>query len=146
MYHIGLMLKRMGEHKLNFVRVYGETIELDTYPIPGKDFFSKRTTKNQSADPELEAVSLHNLIRKPGNKYSDEIQQYDALFEHSENKRMPAKERNYAKLISKASIEEMRKYDVLLCTTAVGANPKLVSATDISQVSVKVFRLFEKIY
>ncbi|XP_060594499.1 regulator of nonsense transcripts 1-like [Ruditapes philippinarum] len=49
---------------------------------------------------------------------------------------MPTKEKEYVKLIAKASIEEMQKYDVLLCTTAVGANPKLIKASDVSQIII----------
>jgi hypothetical protein len=125
----------MGEHRPKFVRVYGQTIECDTHQIPGRGFLSKRSIKNQSADPSLEAVSLHKLIRQPGNTYSDRIRALDALFAKNENRRMPTKEKEYVKLIAKASIEEMQKYDVLLCTTAVGANPKLIKASDVSQVS-----------
>ncbi|XP_045159234.2 helicase with zinc finger domain 2-like [Mercenaria mercenaria] len=130
------MLNRMGEHRPKFVRVYGRTIETEKFPIPGKNFVTKRSTKNQAADPELESVSLHHLIRKPENTFSERIKEFDKLFAVNKNKPMPIKEKEYAKLIAKASIEEMKKYDVILCTTAVGTNPKLLRATDISQIIV----------
>ncbi|XP_060566271.1 helicase with zinc finger domain 2-like isoform X2 [Ruditapes philippinarum] len=130
------MLTRMGEHRPKFVRIYGQTIESDVHPIPGKWFLSKRSAKTQSADPALEAVSLHNLIRQHGNKYADKIREYETIFERNDKKRIPAKERRYIKLIARASIEEMKDYDVLLCTTAVGANPKLIKASNVSQIII----------
>ena len=42
----------------------------------------------------------------------------------------------YKKLIKDASVHELRKYDVILCTCAVSASPRLIAGANVSQIIV----------
>jgi hypothetical protein len=129
------MLKRMGNHRPNFVRVYGRSIETIDFPVPGRTFQSKKSTRAQRTSPGLYQIALHHLIREKGKKHADEINKYDKMFKVANYKPMPLQVKKYVHLIREASIEEIRKHDVILCTTAVGSNPKVLSAASVYQVS-----------
>jgi len=125
----------MGNYTPKFVRVYGRSIEALDFPIPGRTFLSKKSTRNQLADHELKEVALHHLIRKKGKKHAEEITALDAKFKANGYKPDP-KVSHYVHMIRQASIDEIRKHDVILCTTAVGSNPKVLEATSVYQVIV----------
>ena len=42
----------------------------------------------------------------------------------------------YKKLIKDASVDELRKYDVILCTCAASASPRLIAGANISQIVI----------
>lgn len=126
----------MGNFRPNFVRVYGRSIETIDFPVPGRTFQSRRSTKTQRACPALYPVSLHHLIRQRGKKYAEEINKMDELFKINKYCPMPAEVKKYVHLVREASIDEIRKHDVILCTTAVGSNPKILSATSVYQVHI----------
>ncbi|XP_053391000.1 helicase with zinc finger domain 2-like isoform X2 [Mercenaria mercenaria] len=130
------MLNRMGKHCPKFVRVYGRSIEAIDFPIPGRTFQSKRSTRSQETPKAVYPVALHHLIRKDGRKYAKQIKELDQLFKDNAYKPMPIEVKKYVHLVREASIDEIRKYDVILCTTAVGSNPKVLQATDVHQVIV----------
>ena len=58
----------------------------------------------------------------------------DRFFKKNNYAPMPEQTRQYVHLIREASIDEIRKHDVILCTTAVGSNPKVLEATSVHQV------------
>lgn len=128
------MLSRMGKLCPNIIRVYGRSIESIDFPIPGRTFLSKRSTRNQTADKSLKSVTLHHLIRRKGNKHAKDINEFDNLFRDSNYALQPDNVRKYLHFVREASIEEIRKYDVIICTTAVGSNPKVLKATNVHQV------------
>ncbi|XP_053394362.1 helicase with zinc finger domain 2-like isoform X2 [Mercenaria mercenaria] len=130
------MLQRMEHYKPNFIRVYGRSIEAIDFPIPGRTFLSKRSTRSSHTDPDLKSVALHHLIREKGKKYAEEIKARDKFFKEHNYEPMPELVKEYVHTIREASIDEIRKYDVILCTTAVGANPKVLEATNVYQVIV----------
>ncbi|XP_045159228.1 helicase with zinc finger domain 2-like isoform X2 [Mercenaria mercenaria] len=130
------MYYRMGNYCPDFVRVYGRSIEALDFPIPGRTFLSKRSTRNQKTSPVLYPVALHHLIRQKGKKYAEEINAYDKLFKANNYEPMPEKVAAYVRIVREASIDEIRKHDVILCTTAVGSNPKVLKATSVHQVIV----------
>lgn len=129
------MHHRMGKYKPKFVRVYGRSIEAMDFPIPGRTFLSKKSTRNLRADEDLKDVSLHHLIRQKGKKNADDIKALDKMFKDCDYMPMPDKVKEYVHLIREASIDEIRRHDVILCTTAVGSNPKVLEATKVHQVS-----------
>lgn len=135
------MLNRMGKFTPNFLRVYGRSIEAMDFPIPGRTFISKRSTHNLRADTELKSVSLHHIIREKGKKYAEKITAYDRMFKDSDYAPMPDKVKEYVHLVREASIDEIRKWDVILCTTAVGSNPKVLQATSVHQVGYWKFEI-----
>ncbi|XP_053394348.1 helicase with zinc finger domain 2-like [Mercenaria mercenaria] len=130
------MLNRMGNLRPNFVRVYGRSIEAIDFPIPGRTFQSKRSTRNQRTAPVLYQVALHHLIRQKGKKHAEEINKMDKMFKDTKYAPMPQQVKKYVHLVREASIDEIRKHDVILCTTAVGSNPKVLSAASVYQVIV----------
>ena len=86
------------------------------------------------ADEKLRSVSLHHLIRVKGEKLAEEITAMDRMFAATNYAPDPTNVKRYVHLIREASIEMIRKYDVILCTTAVGSNPKVLEASNIFQV------------
>ncbi|KAH3699068.1 hypothetical protein DPMN_074022 [Dreissena polymorpha] len=130
------MLNRMGNYKPNFIRVYGRSIEAMDFPIPGRTFVSKKSTRTLKPDAILKSVTLHHLIREKGKKYAEEIKAMDQFFKKNNYAPMPKEVSRYVHLIREASIDEIRKHDVILCTTAVGSNPKVLEATSVHQVIV----------
>ncbi|XP_052774255.1 helicase with zinc finger domain 2-like isoform X2 [Mya arenaria] len=130
------MLKKMRNYKPDFVRVYGRSIEAIDFPIPGRTFLSKKSTRTLHADPDLKSVALHNLIREKGKPYAEEIKALDKYFASTNYAPDPVKVPKYVHLIREASIAEIRSHDVILCTTAVGSNPKVLEATQVHQVIV----------
>ena len=125
---------RMGEYKPNFVRVYGRSIEAMEFPIPGRTFISKKSTRSLCGDIDLKDVSLHHLIRQKGKKHAEDIVAYDKMFKDADYMPMPEEVKRYVHIVREASIDEIRKHDVILCTTAVGSNPKVLEATKVHQV------------
>ena len=128
------MIKRLGELCPNIVRVYGRSIEAVDFPIPGRSFLSKRSTHNAKADDELQSVALHHLIRQKGKPYAEEINSFDKQFKQTNYAPDIEKVRRYLRVIREASIAEIKKHEVILCTTAVASNPKLRDGSSIFQV------------
>ena len=136
------MLKRMEHYTPNFIRVYGRSIEALDFPIPGRTFLSKRSTRSNHTNEELRCVALHHLIREKGKKYAEEIRAKDKFFMENNYEPMPEIVKQYVHTVREASIDEIRKYDVILCTTAVGANPKVLEATNVYQVILQIYSKF----
>jgi len=81
----------------------------------------------------------HFLIRQPNKPHSETIQHFDHLFDM--NRRTPENVtddqlREYQKLILKASIEELKNYDVVLCTCSASSSKRIVSGTNIAQIII----------
>lgn len=134
-FSLGFMLQRMGNLKPDFVRVYGRSIETLEFPVPGRTFQSKKTIRTQSTPHRLKEVALHHLIRDPTkSKHAKGILQFGKLFKDNNYKPMPLEVKKYVHLVREASIDEIRKHDVILCTTAVGSNPKVLQVTSVQQV------------
>ncbi|XP_062574953.1 helicase with zinc finger domain 2-like [Saccostrea cucullata] len=120
----------------NIVRMYGSSIENTVFPIPGREYINKTSKTDNRPDPDLADVSLHNVIRKDGKPYARELKQLDKLFQINPEGVDPEKIIKYMKILSKATQEELKHYDVIFCTTSVATNPKLLKATQ-----GKVFQL-----
>ena len=131
---VGWMIKRLGQLCPKIVRVYGRSIEAVDFPIPGKSFLSKKSTHNAKPDDELRSVALHHLIRKKGKPNAEIIKAFDQNFKKKNYEADPEAVKKYLKMIREASVDELKKHEVILCTTAVGSNPKIRDGTDIFQV------------
>ena len=131
---VGWMIQRLGQLCPKVVRVYGRSIEAVDFPIPGKSFLSKRSTHNAKADEELQSVALHHLIRQKGKPSAEQINAFDRKFQKTKYEPDPVAVKQYLKLLRDASIEELKKHEVILCTTAVASNPKIREGSNIFQV------------
>lgn len=134
----GLLLRRLGPLCPKFVRVYGRTIEALDFPVPGRTFTYKKT-KDLKVDEQLKEVALHHVIRKKDKPFAERLKFYDDSFAAKgyqiDSPDMFEDIRKYLGLIRDASIEEIKENDVILCTTAVGSNPKVLEGANVHQVS-----------
>jgi len=134
---IGQLLTRLQDLCPRIVRVYGEMQENLDFPMP-RDLV-KRSRQKQKTNTLLERVSLHFLIRQEGKPYSQQIRNFDQLF--ARNQQSPenvtnAQLENYRKLILKASTEELKKYDIVLCTCSGSNSKRIVRGTNIAQIII----------
>ncbi|KAK3577501.1 hypothetical protein CHS0354_026455 [Potamilus streckersoni] len=128
--------KKLGDKCPRIARLYGRSIEALEYPIPGADFISKRSMRYLRADDNLHDISVHHLIRQSGKPFAEQIQEFDRSF--SRPNYIPCFEEvsNYTKLINKATIEELKHHEVIMCTTGVATSPKLLHGTNIYQLII----------
>lgn len=134
------MHTQMGKYTPNFVRVYGRSIAAMDFPIPGR----KKGNHNTRPDLRLKDVSLHQIIRQKGKIHSKEITAFDKEFMESSNTPLPQRMKEYTHLIHEASLDEIRKSDVILCTTTVAASPRVLRSANVHQV--RIFTAFLKDY
>lgn len=121
------MKKRFQDCCPKIVRWYGSSIENQDFPVPGK-VFPRIRGEHAKSDKGLREISMHVLIRKPENKYSEKIASYDRKMDTGT---LDSTDINrYNKLVTKAAVEEAKKYDVIFCTTSLATNPKVIKATD----------------
>ncbi|XP_062574957.1 helicase with zinc finger domain 2-like isoform X1 [Saccostrea cucullata] len=123
------MLKKLGENSPKMVRMYGSSLESIVFPMPGRDYTSKTSCKDNRPDLQLEDISLHNLIRMEGKPNAEELRNYDNMFRNNPSFSDQGEIYNYKKLLSKACQEELKHYDVIFCTTAVATNARFLKAT-----------------
>ncbi|XP_061168135.1 helicase with zinc finger domain 2-like [Saccostrea echinata] len=114
------------------VRMYGSSIESTVFPVPGRDYINQSSCKDNRPDSDLVEVSLHNLIRKKDKPFAEKIKQFDKLFKENPNGIYfdPELVNEYRKVLSDATQEELKHYDVIFCTTAVATNQKFLKATE----------------
>lgn len=122
------MKRRLGDNCPQMVRWYGSSIEDQEFPIPGKTPPNTRGERAK-ADENLRGVSMHILIRQLGKPYQEEISAYDRQFKQHPDGVDYKVVTKYRSIISKAVIEEVKRYDVVFCTTAMATNPKLLKGT-----------------
>ena len=132
----GWIRKNIPKLSPNMVRMYGSSLENTIFPMPNRDYINQSSCKDNRPDSELAEISLHNLIRQKDRPYAEEITVFDEKFKASPDEVSPEDIMNYKKVVSKAGQEELQKYDVIFCTTAVATNPKFLRAT-----KGKVFQL-----
>ncbi|KAL3868508.1 hypothetical protein ACJMK2_041309 [Sinanodonta woodiana] len=130
------MINRLQEHCPNIVRMYGRSIEAVDFPIPGKTFLSKRSMRDSRAAEDLTHISLHHLIREKSKQFAEEINAFDKRFQLPDYIPDHKEVQKYVHLLRVATVEELKKHDVILCTTAVASNAKLLEGTDIFQIMI----------
>ena len=114
-----LRLTRGTKSKLKIARLYGRSIETLDFPVPGRDSSTRHMTRESKTDENLKDISIHHLIRQPGKKFADKINE-STLVDTEEIKA-------YIQLVQEATIEELSHYDVIFCTTAMATNVKLLT-------------------
>ncbi|KAK3609926.1 hypothetical protein CHS0354_036695 [Potamilus streckersoni] len=130
------MIDKLQEHCPNIVRMYGRSIEAVEFPIPGKTFLSKRSMREAKAAEDIADISLHHLIRKKGKKYAEEINAMDKKFRQPGYILDYREVKKYIHILRLATVDELKKHDVILCTTAVASNAKFLEGTDIYQIII----------
>lgn len=144
---VGLLRKFLGEEdhqSVSMVRVYSDMLEKQEFPIP-RDATQISVQKGgrrydvTSRNEDDRDIALHHLIRRPNNEHAARIAQYDRLFRKNAATPEEVDEGDvdaYLKLVTKASIEELQKYDVIFCTCAASASKKMKSGANIRQIIV----------
>ncbi|XP_067677519.1 3'-5' exoribonuclease HELZ2-like [Haliotis asinina] len=129
------LMQKLGHQCPRILRMYGKTIKNQDFPIPKRDFISKRSTRGLKSDPDLRKITLHFVIRQKGKPYAEKIKEYDAKFAADpKGRNICMKEiRRYNHLVGKAEEEELRICDVILCTCGVSGSTKLTKPTRIFQ-------------
>ncbi|XP_056018045.1 helicase with zinc finger domain 2-like isoform X4 [Ostrea edulis] len=127
------ILKKFTDLAPDMIRLYGNSLEMKDYPIPGKHFSVSASSNENRPDPQLKDISVHNLIRQEGSLHASEIKDFDEKFEVFRNnkgyKPTIANIRRYKHITSEAAQEELKKHDVIFCTTAVTTSPRFIKAT-----------------
>ena len=113
-----LRLTRGTKSKLKIARLYGSSIERLDFPVPGRDYSTRRMTRESKTDENLKGISIHHLIRQPGKILADQFNE-STLVDIKEIKA-------YMQLVQEATIEELSHYDVIFCTTAMATNVKVL--------------------
>lgn len=113
------------------VRLYGNSLEDKDYPIPGKHF--TMTSRESRPDPVLKDISVHHLIRQEGSLHASEINDFDdkfSLFRKDKSYWPTIRDiRRYKHITSEAAQEELKKHDIIFCTTAVTTSPRFIKGT-----------------
>jgi len=128
---------KLGHLCPKVVRVYSEMQQNLDFPIP-RDLL-KPNKQRQKKEKLLEGISLHFLIRHRGKPYSEKIQYFDQLFRMNEDTPENVTDdqlKEYRQVIKKASIEELKGYDIVLCTCSGSSSKRLVQGTNIAQIII----------
>ncbi|KAK7490439.1 hypothetical protein BaRGS_00018225 [Batillaria attramentaria] len=130
-----LLKERLGSECPKIVRMYGSAIESKDYPVPRGNLRSTRGMRDLKSDPALQDVTLHHIIRESGKPYAEKLAEFENFFQkcrlNPELYSVDSKGvKMYRKLLHKASVEELRNYEVVLTTCAVGGNRRLVEGTE----------------
>ncbi|XP_046355461.2 helicase with zinc finger domain 2-like [Haliotis rufescens] len=131
-----LLIKRLGNICPKIIRVYGQNIVSQDYPVPKRNFLSRKSLHGLKSDQKLRQISLHHMIRQQGKPYAKEINFFDSFFQKNHKYVTSDNIKYYSKLIFKASCEELEKCDVILSTCAVGGNMKVITSTNVFQVII----------
>ncbi|CAH1274496.1 HELZ2 [Branchiostoma lanceolatum] len=130
---IGYMKKIKGDLKI--VRMYSDMLEKEEFPIPNRPVHPNKCKreKDSKITSEHDDVSLHHLIRKPGNPYAEAIRAFETQF-RDPNYTLTEKDiTDYKVQIMQAKVHELRQKHVILCTCTAAASPKMGMATNIEE-------------
>ncbi|XP_070570217.1 3'-5' exoribonuclease HELZ2-like [Ptychodera flava] len=121
---------------IKILRVYGESIEHQSFPVPWMVVYPLRAGGNRiTMSEEHRDVALHFLIRQPSNKYHAEIKHFDSIFRESRHSYNREDKSKYLRLISEAEKIELDRSDVILCTCAHSGTDR-IAGTRIRQCIV----------
>jgi len=117
-------------HGIRLLRVYGEEIEHQKYPLPWAPKPPRRTKQQYSiaelrSHPELAEIAMHNRIRAPSNPHSSEINGLDYKFRHTPDVVTEADIRRFVKALTAAELHELQKADIVFCTCPTAGAPRL---------------------
>ncbi|XP_076463379.1 3'-5' exoribonuclease HELZ2-like isoform X2 [Babylonia areolata] len=128
---------KLGSECPSIVRVYGSAIENKDYPVPVENTKSTRGVRDLTSDRDLQDVTLHHLIREEGKPFAEHLAMFQKYFDKCRtwpDRYSVSREQlqKYYKLVSKASVTELKHHEVVLCTCSVGGNRKVMMGTDDS--------------
>ena len=139
------MLKTcLGSKCPKIIRVYSEVLENQVFPIP-RDSLQGGSQKGRRYElitkDENKDIALHHIIRKDGKKFSAKISEFDRRFALSLKNDSPEDISDdeievYTKLITDAVVHELHGYDVVLCTCAASASPRMKRGVNIGQIII----------
>lgn len=111
--------------------MYGQAYESKDFPVPGKVSYSHRSIRDSKPDSDLveSGIVLHHVVREDGKTYANELKDFDKKFKDGKYTPNWSDTDKYQEILSKATQEELKNYDVILCTTSMTANPKFLKAT-----------------
>ncbi|CAH1274458.1 HELZ2 [Branchiostoma lanceolatum] len=123
---------------LKIVRMYSDMIEKEEFPIPNEPVHPNKckSEKESKLTSEHDDVSLHHLIRKPGNPHAEAIRAFETLFRDPNYTVTEKDVTDYKIRVMKAKVHELRQKHVILCTCTAAASPKMGMATNIEQCIV----------
>ena len=122
------------------VRVYSRALERQVYPVPRRMLQNDDHERGYTllANSPISGISLHRRIRELDKPYSVEIRRLDDLFAsstHPENI-SDVQLDEYERLIEKASKEELKSCDVILCTCIGSASRRVVAELNVEQIII----------
>ena len=119
-------------------------LENQVFPIP-RDSLQIGTQKGRRYElitkDENKDIALHHIIRQPGKKFSSRILEFDGQFASIRGRDCPEdisdeKIEAYQKLVTDAVVHELQSYDVILCTCAASASPRMMRGVNIRQIII----------
>ena len=120
-------MKKTGNQCPKLLRVYGEDIEKEKFPLP----WSRRSPLQSrqrvtELDEELKDVALHYRIRRPSNPLSETVNKYyDSIANKKRESVTEEEKENYLKIVLKANWHEMMKADIILVTCTTAGSPRM---------------------
>lgn len=99
------------------------------YPIPGRVYSARACSRDSIPDSGLKPVSIHHLIRNPEKPHAYKLCQYEETFRKKPNQINAEEVKEYTKLLTLATIEEISQHDIIFCTTAMATNKRLIEGT-----------------
>ncbi|KAJ8260067.1 hypothetical protein GJAV_G00176700 [Gymnothorax javanicus] len=118
------------------LRVYSEQMEMLEFPYPGSQLKLSRTAlREQKPHQDLRSITLHHLIRSPGNPLAHQIRVFDARIKRGEELTDEEIE-SYKKLLKDARQEELKKHDVILCTCTSASSPNITKMLNVQQIII----------
>ena len=133
---------KLGNNCPKIVRVYSEVLENHIFPIP-RDSMQGGSMKGRRYElidkDENKDIALHHIIRQKGKKFAEKIKAFDRRFEDCRDTPEEITDEEveiYQKLITDAAVHELKSFDVILCTCAASASPRMVKGANIRQLII----------
>ncbi|KAK7469686.1 hypothetical protein BaRGS_00036315 [Batillaria attramentaria] len=119
------------------VRVNEEEVESLLFPVP-RDTIPPRKKKlaNVQEYPQLQKITLHHLIRRPANHYSQKIEEFDSLFGLYPHDITDDQVEEYRRVVAQAQLQELRQAEIVLATCCTTAAPKMAHGTNVRQIII----------
>ncbi|XP_033763482.1 LOW QUALITY PROTEIN: helicase with zinc finger domain 2-like [Pecten maximus] len=120
-------LQNLGKMCPKILRVFSEEIEQKEFPIPGSTVPSneQKPLGEEFLSPSPNDTSLHHVIRRGSNSFSQTINEYDMLFKMYPDDISPDQVEEYCKMKSQAEASEIHNAEIILCTCDTAASAKL---------------------
>jgi len=123
-------------NEFHLVRVYSNAVECQDFTVPGGHVMTSKTADSAPHDAELQAVSLHYLVRHGDSSTAQLIRTIESHYNDDDNWSMtPEQLELYHEAIKEREQELLAAADVILCTCGVSGEARITSSTNIQQVS-----------